>query len=414
MLEKHSSGAAHVYLALVRFFRSRAAPDPDTEAGRCLRRCAPAEPAGAGDLWREALQAARATGAPDGERPLPAAARLCGASFRSLGAKEREFLFYYLQYPQGGAPPAECGPVEGRLRFRALLRAMFGRPELPEGAETKRTGAHELTMPMTSDTPTSDAFLRAYLFARCAPEEAARLEEQYFRDPQVFEELDSLECEILRDFVRNSLPADEHSWIDARRASDPLLDNRIRDIESLVTATADLAAEIGRRLEAFYYPIQRYFQRRNPKHSEEGVQETMLRAFRLLIRQDVDDEGLPPFLFRIASFVAKEAWRERLLPVGDAGELERHMPRVTARRKWPQPDSAIYRRQLLDIIHGVLTPSDRELLYRYYTTTNRELLAESLGILPSNLRLRAFRLRQKVQQALEKRLGPGWEKADVD
>jgi len=262
-----------------------------------------------------------------------------------------------------------------------------------------------MTTNMPIELPHNEAVLRSYLFGRCAPEDAANLEEQYFRDPNVFDAIDALEQEIVRDFIRRELPAEELSWIAARRGDDPVLNRRIGEIESLVQATADLANQIARELEELYFPVLLYFRHRNPTAADDCTQETMLRAFRLLVRKDVDADGVRPFVFRIASYVSKEAVRDRLLVVGGAGDLEQFLPLRWLGRPENQPENARYQEELLVIVRELLTEEQRELLYRYYRTEDRELLAAELSMRPGHLRLRVFQIRNKLREALRRRLG---------
>ncbi len=275
---------------------------------------------------------------------------------------------------------------------------------------TKQTGSKthgEMIGNMSTELLQNEAVIRSYLFGRCAPEDAASLEEQYFRDPKVFDAIDALEQEILRDFIRRALPAEESSWIAARRDEDPVLNRRIGEIASLVQATADLADQIAGQLGELYAPVLLYFRHRNPTAAEDCTQETMLRAFRLLVRQDVDADGVRPFVFRVASYVSKEGRRDRLLAVGGTSDLERFLPVRWLGRPENQPEHARYQEQLLAIVRELLTEDHRELLYRYYRTTDREFLAAELNMSPSNLRLRVFRIRKKLQEALRSRLGSG-------
>jgi RNA polymerase sigma factor (sigma-70 family) len=189
---------------------------------------------------------------------------------------------------------------------------------------------------------------------------------------------------------------------------DPVLDRRVQEIQSLLDATEELAAGIAEGLAKLYVRILLYFRRRNPGLAEDCAQETMLRAFRLLIRQDVDEDEIPPFVFRIATFVAKEACRDRLIPMGGTADLEPYLPEPWLRRHENQPESDRYREQLRAIIHECLAGNERELLHRYYVAEeDRQRIADSLHISLTALRLRVFRVRKKLRDALEERLGPG-------
>jgi DNA-directed RNA polymerase specialized sigma24 family protein len=140
-----------------------------------------------------------------------------------------------------------------------------------------------------------------------------------------------------------------------------------------------------------------YFRHNRCADPENLADEVILRAFRRLEEGVEAHSGVPAYCFGVAEYVLRE---------------ERRRPQAQELIQEPQPKStpraAELTRSEQSILVGeflsVLTDAERNLITRYYRE-DRKKLAESEGLSENGLRVRVFRIHQKLQELAAHRMG---------
>ncbi len=167
-------------------------------------------------------------------------------------------------------------------------------------------------------------------------------------------------------------------------------------------ADPDLA---GQKYEDLRRTLTRYFEWNGARYSSEDLtDETLLRAARKL-DEGVEILNLGGYCYRIAQLVFKESLKkpdQRWVALDD---MEREPVAPVDDDDAPEDDQ---RRRCLNVCLAELTPQNRELIIEFYRDDKRDrinrrkALAERLGIPRNALGNRAQRLRDKLQECIEK------------
>lgn len=167
-------------------------------------------------------------------------------------------------------------------------------------------------------------------------------------------------------------------------------------------ADPDLA---GQKYEDLRRTLTRYFEWNCARYSSEDLtDETLLRAARKL-DEGVEILNLGGYCYRIAQLVFKESLKkpdQRWVALDD---MEREPVAPVDDDDAPEDDQ---RRRCLNVCLAELTPQNRELIIEFYRDDKRDkinrrkALAERLGIPRNALGNRAQRLRDKLQECIEK------------
>jgi RNA polymerase sigma-70 factor (ECF subfamily) len=132
---------------------------------------------------------------------------------------------------------------------------------------------------------------------------------------------------------------------------------------------------------------------------DDAVQEVFVRGFRR-IREGVDttDKGIRAYLFGIARNLIKEEWKPKRRREQQM-EPEAWDARVSSDREVERAEAVIELEQCL----GSLSPSDRAFILRY-AQEGPDGLARDLGRSPQNVRVMAFRIRERLREIREGRV----------
>jgi DNA-directed RNA polymerase specialized sigma24 family protein len=135
-----------------------------------------------------------------------------------------------------------------------------------------------------------------------------------------------------------------------------------------------------------------YFRHNGCSDPEELADETIQRAMNRLASGVEAYSGVSAYCFGVARFVLQE---DRRLPRGQ--ELPAELPNPhPAPRELNRSEQALLVKQSLQ----KLPASDRELFTKYYLD-DREELARSENMTANALRIRVFRIRQRLQDSLQ-------------
>ncbi|HKY06142.1 MAG TPA: sigma-70 family RNA polymerase sigma factor [Blastocatellia bacterium] len=154
-----------------------------------------------------------------------------------------------------------------------------------------------------------------------------------------------------------------------------------------------------------------FFESRGCYTPEEHADITLIRAAKII------DEGRAPdrvhrrrFIYRVANYVLKECWDKQLNPDIPLEDLPgKNQPTVDPEKERLRDEERMdseLQLMCLDACMANLSDQDREIIIEYYrgdTTEkirNRRLLAERMGISIGALRLRAFRIREQLEECM--------------
>jgi DNA-directed RNA polymerase specialized sigma24 family protein len=177
-----------------------------------------------------------------------------------------------------------------------------------------------------------------------------------------------------------------------------------RLLEWLGTGTADgqTYLDIRRRLVA-------YFDRKNCRAPNDLADDVLNRvARRLEEAASIDVDPPAKYCFIVARFVFMEHRRESQKADALRDDLARQEA-VAARAQTEHEESQGLREKQLECLErcaSKLEPRNREMIVRYYTgrqrskIENRRALAAQLGITPNALSIRAFRVREALEECV--------------
>lgn len=169
-------------------------------------------------------------------------------------------------------------------------------------------------------------------------------------------------------------------------------------------------SEASRALAGHRDAIHRYLLSlvREDAEAEDLTQETFLRAHQKLSTL-VDDSRLVPWLYKIATNVARDRFRQasfrhRPQPLGDHGEDDTGTS--VALDDGPRLDKVLEQREMGDCVRGFLErlPEPHRaaiLLHDVEGLTNPEI-AEMLGVSLSTVKIRVHRARKELRAALDR------------
>ena len=175
---------------------------------------------------------------------------------------------------------------------------------------------------------------------------------------------------------------------------------------ALLAPDLDSAA---RRYEQLRQRLVRLFEWRGFRHAEDLADQAIDRVVRK-IQEGLDLQGteLMRYAGGVARHIAQETWRRRQREQVGSADAERP-PFVPGRHT-----TTDLRLAQLEGCLASMGSGDRELILRYYSSDhaarirNRRELAEELGLRANALRIRAFRIRQKLlDQVQGEALGTG-------
>jgi DNA-directed RNA polymerase specialized sigma24 family protein len=149
-------------------------------------------------------------------------------------------------------------------------------------------------------------------------------------------------------------------------------------------------------IERCYPKILMFFRRRKPEMAEDLAQETMVRALLKLQQGAPLTTDLCWYLLGIARRVLLEEWRKPVVTELDPNRhgIEQKSPGLEAL------ENAIYRKELSEEIFRGISPADRQLFSDYQLGSSEEL-STGLGITANALRIRVFRIKQRILANVE-------------
>jgi RNA polymerase sigma factor (sigma-70 family) len=173
----------------------------------------------------------------------------------------------------------------------------------------------------------------------------------------------------------------------------------------LLLLDADVVSA-GQKYERLRQKLIRIFEWRGCVFAEDLADETINRVVR---RIEEGAEVVAEEIYRYAAAVAHRVHLEHLR------ERKRAEPRPgdAAGPPWlpGRHETTSLRLVCLETVLDRLPPKERSLLVRYYTgergarIRNRRRLAGELGLSPENLRIRAYRLRARLEALIQDELG---------
>ena len=94
-----------------------------------------------------------------------------------------------------------------------------------------------------SDMPEAENRITRYLLGELSPAEMLQLENDYFRDEELFESVQALEDQLLRDFVRDEMDNDRRRRFEARYRGSPELAKKIEFAQAVLSGLNLLAEQ---------------------------------------------------------------------------------------------------------------------------------------------------------------------------
>lgn len=168
--------------------------------------------------------------------------------------------------------------------------------------------------------------------------------------------------------------------------------------EKLLDALSADREEAGVQYEIIRRKLTRFFEWRKVESADEHADETINRVARRLEEGEVI-ENLNSYLYGVARMVHLEALKQQeLVPIDDAPQI--------LRQKAPEPTESEPRVLCFDHCLDSLPPESRSLIVGYYQEERRakielrQELADSLQIPLNALRIRAHRIRAKLEQCI--------------
>lgn len=174
-----------------------------------------------------------------------------------------------------------------------------------------------------------------------------------------------------------------------------------KSLERLLTFLGvEGSTEAWRRVHA---RLESFFRWKGLRDPGQLADETLDRAARRLMENAVRTEAPAAFLLGVARFVALESQRK--------APHEVSAERLAVPATSPDGDVDTDRMEALEKCLGTLPAAERDVVLQYYRhddgrqrIDSRQQLAERLGIGLNALRIKAFRLRQRLEQCVEGRL----------
>jgi RNA polymerase sigma factor (sigma-70 family) len=193
-------------------------------------------------------------------------------------------------------------------------------------------------------------------------------------------------------------------WTLSREALQRLLNWLDGDTHS----DGDAYVEMRRRLRD-------YFTRKNCRTADDLADETLTRVARRLEEEGITRDETPArYCYIVARFVflehVREAKAHAMVPP-TAGEVGPHASALSAAHAEGAAEDAVRRERLLTCLETCLQeldPLNRRIITRYYIGTervkidNRRELAESLGLSPNALAIRASRIRKQLEACVRR------------
>jgi DNA-directed RNA polymerase specialized sigma24 family protein len=173
-------------------------------------------------------------------------------------------------------------------------------------------------------------------------------------------------------------------------------------LDGLLALLAPDREEAGRRYEDIRRRLLRIFEWRGCPYPEELVDETMNRVAHKAA-EGLELRSADPFRYvcGVAQLVFKEVLRDQRKKQDAMAEMRRNEPPPP-----PDPEEDDERLDCLRRCLGELSADNRELIVQYYSgdggrrIRNRRKLAGHLGVAMNALRIRAYRLRGRLEECV--------------
>lgn len=183
-----------------------------------------------------------------------------------------------------------------------------------------------------------------------------------------------------------------------------------QQLQTLLGALGANSEIAGAHYERIRQRLVQFFEWRGCASPEELADRSMDRvAKRLEAGREIWTEDPISYFYGVARNILREHWAEEKR---DAS-AQRRWATSAVHSPGDDADDREGRLAVLEHCLGVLPEEDRELIVRYYTgqkqekIRNRGSLASALEIAPAALRLRAFRVRAKLEACLDQNLELG-------
>jgi RNA polymerase sigma factor (sigma-70 family) len=196
-------------------------------------------------------------------------------------------------------------------------------------------------------------------------------------------------------------PALKKDWVLNQQAFDALLVSLDRDRE-----------RAGTRYEQIRHALITFFECRGSGAPEDHADDTITRvARRLLEGQPIQIDKAASYFYGVARNVLKEHWESRRRSPISLKSQPLALGSVDSQRRDEQSSEHQLRDQRLDCLErcvAELPATDQELIRQYYQgesgvkIENRRRQAERLGIPINALRIRALRIREKLEECVER------------
>jgi DNA-directed RNA polymerase specialized sigma24 family protein len=176
--------------------------------------------------------------------------------------------------------------------------------------------------------------------------------------------------------------------------------------DQLLTWLDDGAESNGQRYLEMRQRLEAYFDRKNCSNPEELADETLNRVARRLQEEgDITGEIPARYCYIVARFVFMEHLRLTQKANVMLDEIKRQPANSYSTREEAENNHEIKEKMLncLDRCTAKLEPVSRQIITKYYLgqervkIENRRALAESLGISPNALSIRACRIRDRLE-----------------
>jgi RNA polymerase sigma factor (sigma-70 family) len=172
----------------------------------------------------------------------------------------------------------------------------------------------------------------------------------------------------------------------------------------------------GTRYEQVRHGLITFFECRGSATPEDHADDTINRvARRLREGQSIQAEKPESYFYGVARNVLREHWEARArgpIPLeGQSGAALQSADPRQHEEQWSERQSKERRLDCLERCLEECAPKERELVRQYYQgesgvkIANRRRLAETLGIQINALRIRALRIREKLEECVTRCLG---------
>ncbi len=169
----------------------------------------------------------------------------------------------------------------------------------------------------------------------------------------------------------------------------------------------------GEKYERLRLKLRIFFEHRNCQCPDELTDKTLDRIARKLeAGADIQVSDPATYCYGVANNILKEFWRnpskDDVSLDSQPGESNPYLTVAVIHRDEDDKLETEIKLNHLDLCLKKLPPEDRELILKYYQgdhrerISNRQLLSLHLGIPPGSLRIRALRIREQLQDCINR------------